>query len=72
MKNNYAFKRFAFINLLLFGSVSGTFAQDNPCAEISDVEFRNPRAEFCEGEGKGMVDMTLTKGTASDYLIHWW
>lgn len=72
MKNNYAFKRFAFINLLLFGSVGGTFAQDNPCAEISDVEFRNPRAEFCEGEGKGMVDMTLTKGTASDYLIHWW
>ena len=72
MKNNYAFMRFAFINLLLFGSVSGTFAQDNPCAEISDVEFRNPRAEFCEGEGKGMVDMTLTKGTASDYLIHWW
>ena len=72
MKNNYAFKRFAFINLLLLGSVSGTFAQDNPCAEISDVEFRNPRAEFCEGEGKGMVDMTLTKGTASDYLIHWW
>ncbi|MCR5247288.1 MAG: hypothetical protein K6E14_05830 [Paludibacteraceae bacterium] len=72
MKNNYAFKRFAFINLLLLGTVSGTFAQDNPCAEISDVEFRNPRAEFCEGEGKGMVDMTLTKGTASDYLIHWW
>ena len=72
MKNNYAFKRFAFINLLLFGSVGGSFAQDNPCAEISDVEFRNPRAEFCEGEGKGMVDMTLTKGTASDYLIHWW
>ncbi len=72
MKNNYAFKRFAFINLLLLGSVSGTFAQDNPCAEISDVEFRNPRAEFCEGESKGMVDMTLTKGTASDYLIHWW
>ena len=72
MKNNYAFMRFAFINLLLFGSVSGTFAQDNPCAEISDVEFRNPRTEFCEGEGKGMVDMTLTKGTASDYLIHWW
>ena len=72
MKNIDAFKRVAFVDLLLLGFASGTFAQDNPCAEISDVEFRNPRAEFCEGEGKGMVDMTLTKGTASDYLIHWW
>jgi len=72
MKNIDAFKRFAFVDLLLLGFASGSFAQDNPCAEISDVEFRNPRAEFCEGEGKGMVDMTLTKGTASDYLIHWW
>ena len=40
--------------------------------EVPDAEFRNPKAEFCEGEGKGLVDMTLTKGTASDYLIHWW
>ena len=40
--------------------------------EVPDAEFRNPKAEFCEGEGKGLVDMTLTKGTASDYTIHWW
>ncbi|MEE1082264.1 MAG: T9SS type B sorting domain-containing protein [Paludibacteraceae bacterium] len=40
--------------------------------EVPDAEFRNPEAEFCEGEGKGLVDMTLTKGTASDYTIHWW
>jgi hypothetical protein len=72
MKTIDTFKCFSTVVLLLLGFVSGTFAQDNPCAEISDVEFRNPRAEFCEGEGKGMVDMTLTKGTASDYLIHWW
>ena len=72
MKTIDTFKCFSTVVLLLLDFVSGTFAQDNPCAEISDVEFRNPRAEFCEGEGKGMVDMTLTKGTASDYLIHWW
>ncbi len=40
--------------------------------EVPDAEFRNPQTEFCEGEGKDLVDMTLTKGTASDYTIHWW
>ena len=40
--------------------------------ETPDAEFRNPNAEFCEGEGSNMVDMTLTNGTVSDYTIHWW
>jgi len=39
---------------------------------VPDAEFRNPNAEFCQGEGSGLVDMTLTKGVASDYTIHWW
>lgn len=37
-----------------------------------DAEFRKPTAEFCEGEGKGMVDMKLTDGDMSDYTIRWW
>lgn len=40
--------------------------------EVPDAEFRNPKAEFCEGEGKGLVDMKLTKGDVSDYTIRWW
>ena len=40
--------------------------------ETPDAEFRNPNTEFCEGEGSGLIDMTLNKGTASDYTIRWW
>lgn len=40
--------------------------------EAPDAEFRNPNTEFCEGEGSGMVDLTLTNGNVSDYTIHWW
>ena len=40
--------------------------------ETPVAEFRNPNAEFCEGEGSNMVDMTLTNGNVSDYTIHWW
>ena len=72
MKNNYAFKRFAFINLLLFGSVSGTFAQNEPCTDTPDAKFKNSITAFCEGNGNGLVDLTLTKGNLSDYTIHWW
>ena len=39
---------------------------------VPDAEFRNPKTEFCEGEGKDLVDMTLTNGSASDYTIRWW
>ena len=39
---------------------------------LPDAEFRNPKAEFCQGEGKDLVDMELTKGSASDYTIRWW
>ncbi|MDO4525982.1 MAG: hypothetical protein Q4B61_11715, partial [Bacteroidales bacterium] len=34
---------------------------------VPDAEFRKPKTEFCEGEGKDLVDMELTKGSASDY-----
>ena len=37
-----------------------------------DAELINPIAEFEEGDGSGNVDLTLTKGTALDYKIHWW
>nr|MCR5247783.1 hypothetical protein [Paludibacteraceae bacterium] len=40
--------------------------------KVPDAEFRNPKTEFCEGEGKDLVDMTLTNGSASDYTIRWW
>lgn len=72
MKNNYAFKRFAFINLLLLGSVGGSFAQNEPCTDTPDAKFKNSSTAFCEGNGKGLVDLTLTKGNLSDYTIHWW
>ena len=39
---------------------------------VPDAEFRNPKTEFCEGEGKNLVDLTLTKGSSSDYTIRWW
>ncbi len=39
---------------------------------VPDAEFRNPKAEFCEGEGKGLIDMRLTNGNVSDYTIRWW
>ncbi|MEE1258700.1 MAG: hypothetical protein U0K66_00755, partial [Paludibacteraceae bacterium] len=39
---------------------------------VPDAEFRKPKTEFCEGEGKDLVDMELTKGAASDYTIRWW
>ncbi|MEE0084442.1 MAG: hypothetical protein UE068_09490, partial [Paludibacteraceae bacterium] len=39
---------------------------------VPDAEFRKPKTEFCEGEGKDLVDMELTKGSASDYTIRWW
>ncbi len=39
---------------------------------VPDAKYRKPKAEFCEGEGKGLVDMELTKGDVSDYTIHWW
>jgi hypothetical protein len=72
MKNNYAFKRFAFINLLLLGSVGGSFAQNEPCTDTPDAKFKNSITAFCEGNGNGLVDLTLTKGNLSDYTIHWW
>ncbi len=72
MKNNYAFNRFAFINLLLLGSVGGSFAQNEPCTDTPDAKFKNSSTAFCEGNGKGLVDLTLTKGNLSDYTIHWW
>ncbi|MEE1176259.1 MAG: hypothetical protein U0K71_04580 [Paludibacteraceae bacterium] len=37
MKNIDAFKRFAFVDLLLLGFASGSFAQDNPCADAPDA-----------------------------------
>ena len=37
-----------------------------------DGEFRTPNTEFCEGEGHGMIDTTLTNGVPSNYIIHWW
>lgn len=40
--------------------------------ESPDAVFRKPNTEFCEGEGTGLIDMTLTEGTMSDYTIHWW
>ncbi len=39
---------------------------------VPDAEFRSPKAEFCEGEGKGLIDMRLTNGNVSDYTIRWW
>ena len=39
---------------------------------VPDAEFRNPKAEFCEGEGKGLIGMRLTNGNVSDYTIRWW
>ena len=39
---------------------------------VPDAEFRNSKAEFCEGEGKGLIDMRLTNGNVSDYTIRWW
>ena len=72
MKNNYAFMRFAFINLLLFGFMGGSFAQNEPCTDTPDAKFKNSSTAFCEGNGKGLVDLTLTKGNLSDYTVHWW
>lgn len=40
--------------------------------ETPNAEFRNSSTEFCEGEGSGLIDMTLNRGTASDYTIRWW
>ena len=39
---------------------------------VPDAEFRNPKTEFCEGEGKGLIDIRLTNGKESDYTIRWW
>lgn len=40
--------------------------------ESPEAELLNPIAEFEEGDGSGNVDLSLTKGTALDYTIHWW
>ena len=40
--------------------------------EAPNAEFRTPKIEFCEGNGYGMIDTTLTNGVPSNYTIHWW
>lgn len=56
MKNNYVFKRFAFINLLLLGSVGGSFAQNEPCTDTPDT----PQNEYLSYSINGHTMEILT------------
>ena len=72
MKNIDAFKRFAFVDLLLLGFASGSFAQDNPCADAPDA----PKNEHLLYSMNGNVSEILTtekfKQTLDPSKKLWW
>lgn len=51
----------------------GYFHVETKEVENSNIpKLRQSTVEYCEGYGKGKVDLSLTEGDASDYIIKWW
>ena len=72
MKNNYAFKRFAFINLLLLGSVGGSFAQNEPCTDTPDTPKDEHLLYSMNGNASEFLTTEKFKQTLDPSKKLWW
>ncbi len=72
MKNNYAFKRFAFINLLLLGSVGGSFAQNEPCTDTPETPKDEDLLYSMNGNASEILTTEKFKQTLDPSKKLWW
>lgn len=72
MKNNYAFKRFAFINLLLLGSVGGSFAQNEPCTDTPETPQNEHLLYSMNGNASEILTTEKFKQTLDPSKKLWW
>ncbi len=55
----------------MFSCSLSALSADGDCNKPT-ASFSVGKAVFCEGDGKGNVDLTLSEGSISDYIIKWW
>lgn len=72
MKNNYAFKRFAFINLLLLGFVGGSFAQNEPCTDTPETPQNEHLLYSMNGNASEILTTEKFKQTLDPSKKLWW